>query len=140
MTRSVLVAQASRNGPAGRAGELVADVLATHGLAVDVMPAARVDLLDRYGAIVIGGPTRLGRWHRDACRFLQRHHTTLGHLPVAVFTTERHAGTHPNGAIERALADAPEVEPVASAHFPLEQDDTQEIRRWAEGLARELGA
>ncbi len=141
MRRSVLVAQASRHGPAGRAGELVADVLATHGLAVDVVPAARVDLLDRYGAIVIGGPTRLGRWHRDACRFLQRHHTTLGRLPVAVFTTERHAAAHRDGAIARALADAPEVEPVASAHFPTEpDDDTEEVRRWAEELARELGA
>ena len=81
LRRSVLVAQASPRGPAGRAGELIAEVLAAHGLAVDVMPAAHVDLLDPYGAIVVGGPTRLGRWHRDACRFLQRHRTMLGRLP-----------------------------------------------------------
>lgn len=140
MKRSVLVAQASRNGPAGRVGRVIADVLATHGLSVDVTPAAQVDLLEPYGAIVIGGPTRLGRWHRDACRFLQRHRTTLGRLPVAVFTTERHMVPRHDGAVERALADAPEVEPVASAHFPVEPDDADEVRRWAEELARELGA
>ncbi|HZD87503.1 MAG TPA: flavodoxin domain-containing protein [Gaiellaceae bacterium] len=150
MRRSVLVVQASRHGPAGRVGELVADVLASHGLAVDVMPAGRVELLDRYGAIVVGGPTRLGRWHREARRFLQRHHTTLGRLPVAVFTTERHAADRRDGAIARALADAPEVEPVTTAHFPVEPGragqqgggacDSDEVRRWADELARELGA
>jgi flavodoxin len=149
MTRSVLVAQASRHGPTGRVGELVADVLAAHGLAVDVLPAARVEALEAYGAIVVGGPTRLGRWHPAATRFLHRHRTVLGHLPVAVYTTERHALERRDGAIERALAGAPEVEPVTSARFPVTPDtarpnghagfDAEEVRRWAEELARELG-
>lgn len=150
MRRSVLVAQASRHGPAGRAGELVADVLAAHGFAVDVLPTTRVDSLDPYGAIVVGGPLRLGRWHRDACRFLHRHRSELGRLPVAVFATERPPGDRRNGGIERALADAPEVEPVTSAHFPVAAGrwnassravyDPDEVRRWADELARELGA
>jgi flavodoxin len=150
MKRSVLVAQASRHGPTGRVGQLVADVLAAHGLSVDVRPAARVDALDRYGAIVVGGPTRLGRWHPAASRFLHRHRSALGHLPVAVYTTDRHALERRDGAIERALAGAPEVEPVTSARFPITPDtlrpngragcDPEEVRRWAEELARELGA
>lgn len=139
MKRSVLVAQASPRGAAGHAGELIADVLANHGLAVDLKPATQVDLLDRYGAIVVGGPTRLGRWHRDARRFLQRHHTRLGDLPVAVFATEHHTTDH-NNTIERALADTPEIEPITSAHFPTDPDSTDAIRRWAEELAHELGA
>jgi menaquinone-dependent protoporphyrinogen oxidase len=149
LTRSVLVAQASPHGPAGRAGAIIADVLAAHGLAVDVMPAARVERLDRYGAIVVGGPTRLGRWHHDARRFLQRHRGALGRLPVAVFATERQGDPH-DGGIERALAGAPEIEPVTSAHFPVatagwsqsrrSDCDPAQIRGWAEELARELGA
>jgi menaquinone-dependent protoporphyrinogen IX oxidase len=150
MRRSVLVAQASRHGAAGRVGEVVADVLTAHGLAVDVMSVARVTAPDRYGAIVVGGPMRLGRWHRGASRFLHRHRLVLGRLPVAVFATERHPDDRRDGALERALAGAPEVEPVMSAHFaivpgpsrPSRQTDLDqdEVRRWAEELARELGA
>lgn len=146
MTRLVLVAQASGHGPASRVGEIVADRLSAHGLDVDLMPAARVAEPDRYGAVVVGGPMRLGRWHREAGRFLQRHRTALGRLPVAVFATDHHAVNGHNGGIERALADAPEVEPVTSARFALATRpgrpsyDADEVRRWADELARELGA
>lgn len=149
MRRSVLVANAAQHGSARRAGELVADVLAAHGLSVDVLPAAQVDALDRYGAVVLGGPTtRLGRWHREARRFLHRHGTTLGRRPVAVFATERHAAGRRDGAIEHALVGAPDVEPVTTARFAVgarsggggHDPDPDEVRRWAEELARELGA
>jgi menaquinone-dependent protoporphyrinogen IX oxidase len=150
MRRSVLVALASRHGPAHRVGELVAARLGAHGLAVDVVPAARVGALDRYGAVVVGGPVRLGRWHRDASRFLHRHRYELGRVPVAIFATDNHASARGNGEFERALADAPEVEPVTSAHFAAKRDDgaprrsagydAEEIGRWAEELAHELGA
>jgi menaquinone-dependent protoporphyrinogen IX oxidase len=146
VTRLVLVAQASRHGPASRAGELIADTLSAHGLAVDVMPAARVAAPDRYGAVVVGGPTRLGHWHREAGRFLQRHRAALGRLPVAVFATGHGAVNGHDGSIEHALASAPEVEPVTSARFAVASRhgrasyDADEVRRWAEELARELGA
>jgi flavodoxin len=144
--RSVLVAQASTHGPASGVAELVAETLGAHGLSVDLIAASRVETLDRYGAVVVGGPMRLGRWHREVGRFLQRHRTVLARLPVAVFATERRAGEHRGSGIERALANAPEIEPVTSGLFVVAPHDggpryaAAEVRRWANELAAELGA
>jgi menaquinone-dependent protoporphyrinogen IX oxidase len=150
----VLIAYGARRGSARRACEVVADTLAARGFDVDLRPSAGVESLDRYGAVVLGGSVRLGHWHRDSRHFLHRHRRALARLPVAVFATgSAHAGDRAE-SLEEALAEAPELEPVATARFAgvaagtrlgvLGHDgsagsDVEPIRAWAEDLARELG-
>ncbi len=146
MRHSVLVAHA-RHGSARRAGEAVAAQLAAFGLDVDVRPSTSVDELAGYEAVVVGGPVRFGRWHHDARSFLARHRRSLAHMPVAVFATD--AAHEPDGEIELALVDVPELEPVATGRFaapghrmpfaPDRRNETNEIERWATDLAHELG-
>jgi flavodoxin len=152
---SVLVAHASRQGPARRVGEAIAVALASRGLDVDVCSAATVESLDPYGAVVVGGPVRRGRWHRDIRRFLDRHRRVLARIPVAVFASESPAAAAGAEDVAEALADTPELEPIATGRFvgpPLGvrarmfgrrravDDDPGRIRRWADEVARELGA
>lgn len=154
MGHSVLIAYGARRGSARRAGEIVADTLAARGFDVDLRPSAGVQSLDRYGAVVLGGPVRLRHWHRDSRHFLHRHRRALARLPVAIFATgSAHAGDRTE-SLDEALAEAPELEPVATARFAdvpagprhrvLGHDgdngsDPGPIRAWAEDVARELG-
>lgn len=76
----------SRGGTEGLAG-FVADVLAAQGFHVDVRPAAEVKSLDEYDAVVVGGALYAMRWHRDAIRFVRRHHTALSARPTWFFSS-----------------------------------------------------
>ena len=85
MSEPVLVAYASRYGSTQEVAEEIADTLRKAGLAVDLWPARDVKGLDGYGAVVLGAPLYVMRWHKDAGNFLSRHKKALTRLPVAVF-------------------------------------------------------
>ena len=93
----------------------------------------------------------MGRWHRDARRFLHRHRRVLGTMPVAVYamgptTMADHAVASSLGQLERGLASAREVSPVAVGvfggvvdparlHFPFDRMPPSDARE----LGRDLG-
>ena len=85
MSEPVLVAYASRYGSTQEVAVEIADTLRKAGLAVDLWPARDVKGLDGYGAVVLGAPLYIMRWHKDARNFLSRHKKALTRLPVAVF-------------------------------------------------------
>lgn len=86
MRDRILVAYASTHGAMQEVAEKVAETLREQGHAVDLRPAKDVKSLDGYGAVVLGGPLYMFRWHRDAIRFLNRHHKAIAAgIPVAVF-------------------------------------------------------
>jgi menaquinone-dependent protoporphyrinogen oxidase len=85
MADSVLVAYATRSGSTKEVSEAVAATLREHGLAVEIQPMKAVSSLIGYHAVVLGAPLIMHHWHKDARRFLSRHHATLEKLPVAVF-------------------------------------------------------
>ncbi|HXF60491.1 MAG TPA: flavodoxin domain-containing protein [Caldilineaceae bacterium] len=86
MVASILVAYATRYGSTQEVAEVVAATLRAHGLAVDLQPMRNVQTLEGYNAIVLGAPLYIGRWHKDAQRFLARHRETLMQRSVALFT------------------------------------------------------
>lgn len=85
MTTSVLVAHATRYGSTQEVAEAIAATLRERGLEVDIRPMREVRTLEGYGAVVVGAPFYVGRWHRDAQRFLSEHREALTERPVAVF-------------------------------------------------------
>jgi menaquinone-dependent protoporphyrinogen oxidase len=64
--------------------QAVAEELSAAGLAVEVVPLDRVQSLDGYDGLVVGGPMILG-WHRAARRFLRKHRQAIQQMPLAVF-------------------------------------------------------
>jgi menaquinone-dependent protoporphyrinogen oxidase len=85
MSTPVLVAYATKAGSTRDVAEAVARTLREHGLEADVRPVAEVGTLAPYDAIVLGTALYMGRIHRDARRFLRRHHPQLAERPLAVF-------------------------------------------------------
>jgi menaquinone-dependent protoporphyrinogen oxidase len=85
MSPSILVAYATRYGSTQETAEAIAAVLRQLEYEVDLLPMRQVNSIDKYGAVVMGAPLQIGRWHGDAHRFLSQYRQALGKLPVAVF-------------------------------------------------------
>lgn len=156
----ILVAYGTKRGSTREVAEAVAAALREEGLEVEVRAAAETRAVERYDAVVLGGALYIGRWHRDARRFLARHRSALAELPVAVFamgprTLAEKDVAESRAQLDRALAEVPEVQPVAVAvfggvidpatqHFPLNRmpaidvRDWDAIRAWAQELAGSL--
>ena len=86
MSDPILVVYATRYGSTQEVAEQVAATLRESGLEVDVQPARQARTLERYRAVVLGAPLYIGRWLKDAHRFLTRNQEALAKRHVAVFT------------------------------------------------------
>ena len=160
MATNVLAACASKHGTTHEVAASIARTLEERGLAVELMEARRVRDIGRYDAFVVGGGLYMGRWHADARRLLKRHRVELSGKPLGVFamgpdTLEEAKVAESRRQLERALADTPEIEPVAVGvfggaleperwRFPLnhlpafDARDWDEIGRWASDLGARL--
>ncbi len=85
--RRTLVAYGSRHGSTREVATAIAADLRAAGHDIDLLSAGAAVVAgpDGYDSVVLGGSLYTGRWHADACRFVRRHHATLGRLPLAVF-------------------------------------------------------
>ena len=161
METDVLIAYATKHGSTREVAETVAAELKELSLAVELGELRKVRGLNGYRSVVIGAPLYMGRWHKDARRFLKRHHKALAAMPVAVFalgplklTEEDVAGSR--AQLDRALALVPELRPAtvevfggvidpANLRFPFNRmpagdaRDWDAIRAWARSLPGELG-
>ena len=145
MARPILVAHASKYGSTQEVAESIAMTLRGHLLHADVRPAAQVEDLGEYGGVVLGGGIYMGRWHRDACRFVKRFEHELAGLPVALFALGPvdHEPEHVASAEKQfhyALEKLP-VEPVSThlfggaidpqkLHFPFNRMPAADVRDW----------
>ena len=161
MTGPILIAYASRYGSTRETAEAIAATLREHEQKVEVLPAAEVDDLGPYGAVVLGGGIYIGRWHRDARGFARHFGNELRGLPVAVFalgpvTDKPEDKAAARAQLEKSLDRLP-IEPFSVrvfggavdptklrfpfTHMPAaDVRDWDEIRRWAVELAEEIGS
>lgn len=157
---SVLVAFASKHGSTREVAETVATVLRQRTANVDLRPAAEVDAVAPYDAVVLGSALYMGRLHPDARRFLRRHRHALESARLAVFAMGPKSLEDEDVAaarlqLERGLARFSGVQPASTAifggvidpsklRFPLNRlpatdaRDWDAIRAWAAGVASSL--
>ncbi len=162
----VLVAHASKHGSTAEIAEVIATALRENGLDADCTPAADVEDVGAYGAVVLGSAVYMKRWQGDARHFLRSHAKELGKIPFWVFSSgptgdpaeDDAAWQEPKRTIAKAeklgVRDhvvfggriSPESGRMAKAmadNTPEEYRDRRdwdEIRAWAGGIAAELGA
>ena len=67
------------------AAEALVECETVHATGPVVDAVCGVADLSEYGAVVLGGALYMGRWHRGARGFLDRHREALAELPFAVF-------------------------------------------------------
>ena len=121
MTR-VLVAYASKYGSVEEVARYVGAVLRDEGADCDVVTAREARSLEGYDLVVLGTGLYMTRLHREARRFLSRHHGTLAHVPFAVFamgplSSDEAEKEKVRPQLERGLGRYPDVAPVATAIF-----------------------
>jgi menaquinone-dependent protoporphyrinogen oxidase len=85
VTDKVLVAYATRYGSTKEIAEEIAQVLSESGVAAEVANVMDVDLLEGYGAAIIGSPIYMGKCLPEAVDFVRQFQTPLRHIPVALF-------------------------------------------------------
>lgn len=85
MNDRILVAYATKHGGTAEIAERVARVLREAGLDVDALPAQRAGDPAAYRAVVLGSALYIGRWRREAVRFLEANEAALAARPVWLF-------------------------------------------------------
>lgn len=85
MSEFTLVTYATRYGSTQEVAEAIAKRMDDLGIVVDLYPMRDIHTLDKYQAVVLGAPIYLGKWHRDAHRFVSIHWKSLSQCPVALF-------------------------------------------------------
>ncbi len=166
MPASILVAYATRYGATREVAEAVTAVLHDQSLDVELQPARTVQSLETYGAVVLGAPLYMSRWHADAMRFLSRHRKDLVARRVAIFALGPWHDSEKERQESRAQLDkellkhrwlAPAAVQVFGGKFdpaklgfpytligplkklpPEDARDWSAIRAWAAGLASSL--
>lgn len=163
-----LVAYATKNGSTTEIAHAIAGELRRCGLEVDCEEAGEVRDLSPYGAVVLGSAVYMKRWRPSARRFLRRHRASLPGLPWWVFNSgpvgkpsddgKAAEWAAPPKVMSRARALGARGHVVFGGRVPLEpknfieramvkntpkefadRRDWEEIRRWAAGVASELG-
>ena len=158
----VLVTVASRHGSTGEIGEIVADVLRDAGLIVESLPPENVDALDGFDAVVLGSAVYAGRWLEPARSFGRRHAQALASRPVWIFSSGPIGDPPmPEGEPTEAAALVEAVQARDHRSFAGNLDparlgllertltralkaptgdfrDLNEIRAWADTIAREI--
>jgi menaquinone-dependent protoporphyrinogen oxidase len=84
---TILVAYGSKRGGTEGLANMIGDELLAEGFTVEVAPARAVRSVRDYDAVILGGALYVGRWHKDARRFVSRHVHDLRRRPVYFFSS-----------------------------------------------------
>jgi menaquinone-dependent protoporphyrinogen oxidase len=146
MAYSILIAYGTKHGSTREVADSLAYALCEHDLKVTTLPAAQVNDLSPYDAVVIGGSLYTGRWHPDALDFLKRHRGVLETMPIAVFamgprTMDTKDVAQSRAQLDRGLAKVSGVTPFAvtifggvldprKLRFPFNRMPASDARDW----------
>ena len=77
MNTQVLVVYATNYGATAEIAEKIGQLLRQAGLRTDVLPTERVSDLPPYKAVVLGSAVYIGKWRKEAVKFLQANEKML---------------------------------------------------------------
>jgi len=87
MDNQVLVTYATKYGATAEIAEKIGQVLREAGLRTDVLTVDRVSNLHSYKAIVLGSAVYIGRWRKQAAKFLKTNEKVLAERLVWLFSS-----------------------------------------------------
>ncbi|MCL4248874.1 MAG: flavodoxin domain-containing protein [Anaerolineae bacterium] len=122
MSALTLVTYATRYGSTHEVAEAIAATLQKSDVVVEIQPMQEVRSLEGYHAVVMGAPIFIGKWHKEAHRFLARHQESLTQRPLALFAlgpTSRDAQEMEGSRaqLDRDLEKYPWLKPATQAMF-----------------------
>jgi len=87
MESRVLVVYGTKHGATAGIAARIGQVLQEAGLAVDVKPAGEAGDVSSYQAVVLGSAVYMGRWRKEAAKFLRTNESLLAGRPVWLFSS-----------------------------------------------------
>lgn len=138
MDTQVLVAYATKYGATAEIAEKIGEVLRQAGLRADVRPADKAGDVSTYQAVVLGSAVYIGRWRKQATKFLKVNENALAERPVWLFSSgptgegdpvELLKGWRLPGGLQ-PIADRIQARDIAVFHGAVNVDDLNLIERW----------
>jgi menaquinone-dependent protoporphyrinogen oxidase len=165
-TGPVLVVYASKHSSTAEIAKRIAAAMREVGCDAQARPAAEVDDVSGYAAVVLGSAVYAKRWQRDARAFARRHSAALRGMPVWLFSSgpfgavQEHPTAPTPPVAERLVADLGArahvmfggrvptdpgnfVERAMLKNTPPERRDAlywPAIEEWARGVASQVAA
>jgi menaquinone-dependent protoporphyrinogen oxidase len=87
MNTQVLVAYATKHGATAEIAEKIGEVLRQAGIRTDVLPMNHINNLHSYKAVVLGSAVYIGRWRKEAAKFLKANEEVLAEQLVWLFSS-----------------------------------------------------
>lgn len=87
MGKKVLVTYGTKYGATAEIAEKIGQVLRRAGLQADVLPADRAGDPSTYQAVVLGSAVYIGRWRKEAVKFLKANEDVLVRKAVWLFSS-----------------------------------------------------
>lgn len=139
MDKNILVTYASKYGATKEIAAKIGEVLRQDGLQVDILPVQGVRDLSGYGAVILGSAVYIGKWQKEAIKFLQTHETSLRDRPVWLFSSGPTGEGDPVQLVEgkclpadlQPVADRIQPRDVAVFHGHINPDKINFIEKWA---------
>lgn len=134
----VLVTYATKYGATAEIAEKIGEVLRQEGLPVDVLPVNQVGDLTSYTAVILGSAVYIGRWRKEAIKFLEANEEILAERPVWLFSS----GPPGEGDLvellkgwrfpeaQQPIADRIQPRDIAVFHGALNRDKLNFIEKW----------
>ena len=83
----VLVTYATKHGATAEIAEKIGEILTKEGLQTDVLPVKQVRDLTLYTAVILGSAVYVGRWRKEAVKFLEAYEQALAERDVWLFSS-----------------------------------------------------
>ena len=139
MDSSILVTYASKYGATRQIAVKIAEVLRQAGFQVDVFPVDGSLDITPYHAIVLGSAVYVGRWQKEAVKFLQIHEKSLAARRVWLFSSGPTGEGDPVELVEglrlpvalQPVVDRIQPRDVAVFHGHINRDKLNFIEKWA---------
>jgi menaquinone-dependent protoporphyrinogen oxidase len=134
----VLVAYGTKYGATAEIAERIGEVLRQAGLGTDVRSADRAGDLGSYKAVVLGSGVYIGRWRKEAAKFLKANEAALAGKAVWLFSSGPTGEGDPVELVQgwtfpgslQALADRIQPRDVAVFHGAVDVDKLNAIEKW----------
>lgn len=87
MDKHVLVTYASKYGATKEIAEKICKVLSEAGISTEMMSVEQVRDIDPYQAVILGAAVYIGKWPKEAVKFLQANEQILAGRMVWLFSS-----------------------------------------------------
>ena len=138
MSNQVLVAYATKYGGTAEIAEEIGQVLRGAGLRADVLPTDRVSELSAYQAVVLGSAVYIGRWRKEATKFLKANEKVLAEQRVWLFSSGPTNEGDPVEVLDgwrfpaslQPVADRIQPRDIAVFHGVLDEKNLNFLEKW----------